>query len=89
MTDAGWPQRFGSKDALAKIAALRTGLPDTHAYYNVSAFRAGFPSSLALGPRVLKQNRGSQVATRPSLLVVNPFTPSFLPLRNPRPVTRS
>jgi hypothetical protein len=53
-------QRFGSKDALAKIAALRTGLPDTHAYYNIPAFRGGFPASLALGPRVLKQNRGSQ-----------------------------
>ncbi len=40
---------------------MRTGLPDTHAYYNIPAFRAGFPASLALGPRVLKQNRGSQV----------------------------
>jgi hypothetical protein len=27
-------QKFGAKDALAKIAPLRTGLPDTHAYYD-------------------------------------------------------
>ena len=27
-------QKFGAKDALAKIAPLRTGLPDTVAYYD-------------------------------------------------------
>jgi len=53
-------KRFGAKDALAKIAPLRTGLPDTYAYYDAEAWRANFPSSLSQGPRVVKQNRGSQ-----------------------------
>lgn len=54
-------QRFGSKDALFKIRHLRTGLPDTVAYYDEMSFRQAFPVNLATGPRVLKQNRGSQV----------------------------
>ena len=54
-------QQFGAKDALSKISALRTGLPDTRAYRDPSALRAHFPAALARGPRVLKQNRGSQV----------------------------
>mmetsp|Transcript_61712 Transcript_61712/g.151897 ORF Transcript_61712/g.151897 Transcript_61712/m.151897 type:complete len:451 (+) Transcript_61712:337-1689(+) len=53
-------QKFGSKDALFKIRHLRTGLPDTTAYYDEEAFRETFPANLATGPRVLKQNRGSQ-----------------------------
>lgn len=53
-------QKFGSKDALFKIRNLRTGLPDTQAYYDEETFRETFPINLAIGPRVLKQNRGSQ-----------------------------
>jgi len=53
-------QKFGAKDALAKIAPLRTGLPDTHAYYDAETWRAKFPSTISQGPRVVKQNRGSQ-----------------------------
>jgi len=53
-------RRFGAKDALAKIAPLRTGLPDTYAYYDVNSWREKFPTTLSQGPRVVKQNRGSQ-----------------------------
>jgi len=53
-------QKFGAKDALAKIAPLRTGLPDTLAYYDADSWRRSFPTTLSQGPRVVKQNRGSQ-----------------------------
>lgn len=53
-------KRMGAKDALVSIKHLSCGLPDTEAYYTVEEFAAGFPKSLATGPRVLKQNRGSQ-----------------------------
>jgi len=53
-------QKFGAKDALAKIAPLRTGLLDTLAYYDADAWRDSFPRTLSQGPRVVKQNRGSQ-----------------------------
>jgi len=53
-------QKFGAKDALAKIAPLRTGLPDTVAYYDAETWRAKFPTTISQGPRVVKQNRGSQ-----------------------------
>lgn len=53
-------QKFGAKDALAKIAPLRTGLPDTMAYYDAETWRKSFPTTIAQGPRVVKQNRGSQ-----------------------------
>lgn len=46
-------QRFGAKDALAKIAPLRTGLPDTAAYYDKDTWRQRFPVSLAQGARCL------------------------------------
>uniref|UniRef100_A0A7S0NCN6 DUF6815 domain-containing protein n=1 Tax=Hanusia phi TaxID=3032 RepID=A0A7S0NCN6_9CRYP len=52
--------KFGAKDALAKIAPLRTGLPDTFAYYDRETWRAKFPTTISQGPRVIKQNRGSQ-----------------------------
>jgi len=53
-------QKFGAKDALAKIAPLRTGLADTLAYYDVESWRDSLPKTLSQGPRVVKQNRGSQ-----------------------------
>jgi hypothetical protein len=40
-------QKFGAKDALAKIAPLRTGLPDTVAYYDADTWREGFPKSIS------------------------------------------
>ncbi|MFM8804467.1 MAG: Cj0069 family protein, partial [Planctomycetia bacterium] len=50
---------YGAKDALVKL--VDTGLvpPDTTAYYTVDDFRKRFPTILAGGRRVLKQNRGS------------------------------
>ena len=53
-------KRMGAKDALVSIKHLSCGLPDTEAYYTVEEFASQFPRSLATGPRVLKQNRGSQ-----------------------------
>ncbi|KAJ1467556.1 hypothetical protein T484DRAFT_1986194, partial [Baffinella frigidus] len=52
--------KFGAKDALAKVSALSTGLPDTLAYYTPQAWTEGIPTTLSQGPRVIKQNRGSQ-----------------------------
>ena len=39
---------------------MRTGLADTLAYYDVESWRDSLPKTLAQGPRVVKQNRGSQ-----------------------------
>ena len=50
---------YGAKDALVKLRDTGLVPPDTLAYYTIEAFREGFPRSLALGRRVLKQNRGS------------------------------
>ena len=52
--------KMGAKDALVKIKHLSCGMPDTYAYYDIPAFKAQFPKSVATGVRVLKQNRGSQ-----------------------------
>merc|ERR1719277_848368 len=59
-----WPspdvmEFMGAKDALCKIASLSIGLEDTLAYYDESAFKAGFMKTMAFQPRVIKQNRGS------------------------------
>ena len=50
---------FGSKNLLAKLN--KTGLvpEDTYAFYTIEEFKKTFPTSLSLGERVLKQNRGS------------------------------
>eukprot|EP00284_Hemiselmis_tepida_P014329 CAMPEP_0174931242 /NCGR_PEP_ID=MMETSP1355-20121228/32888_1 /TAXON_ID=464990 /ORGANISM="Hemiselmis tepida, Strain CCMP443" /LENGTH=286 /DNA_ID=CAMNT_0016177581 /DNA_START=53 /DNA_END=909 /DNA_ORIENTATION=+ len=53
-------QLFGSKEALARISNLRTGLADTAMYTDEVSFAKGFTANLAQGPRVLKQNRGFQ-----------------------------
>lgn len=50
---------YGAKDALVKLRDTQLVPEDTFAYYDVAAFREHFPKSLALGERVLKQNRGS------------------------------
>ena len=52
-------RQMGAKDALVKIKDLSCGMPDTYAYYNISNFKENFPKTIATGPRVLKQNRGS------------------------------
>mmetsp|Transcript_39330 Transcript_39330/g.77002 ORF Transcript_39330/g.77002 Transcript_39330/m.77002 type:complete len:453 (+) Transcript_39330:47-1405(+) len=53
-------QLFGSKEALARISNLRTGMADTVMYQDEATFRVTFSNNLAQGARVLKQNRGSQ-----------------------------
>lgn len=50
---------FGAKDALVKLRDTELVPSDTFVYYEMSDFRQEFPSALALGTRVLKQNRGS------------------------------
>jgi glutathione synthase/RimK-type ligase-like ATP-grasp enzyme len=51
---------FGAKDALSKLAGSPIVPLDTYAYYTIEQFKDSFPKTLALGARVLKQNRGSQ-----------------------------
>ena len=50
---------YGAKDALVKLTDLGLVPKDTYAYYTTEAFKTNFPTSLSLGERVLKQNRGS------------------------------
>jgi len=52
--------KMGAKDALVKIKDLQCGMPDTYAYYDMASFTSTFPTVMSTGPRVLKQNRGSQ-----------------------------
>lgn len=49
----------GAKDSLTKLRGTRFALDDTFAYYSLEELKEQFPRSLALGERVLKQNRGS------------------------------
>lgn len=51
---------YGAKDALSKLAGTATVPSDTVAYYTQEELEENFPKLLALKPRVLKQNRGSQ-----------------------------
>jgi hypothetical protein len=50
---------FGAKDALVKLRHTSMVPDDTYAYYTMEEFTGNFPTSLSLGERVLKQNRGS------------------------------
>ena len=50
---------FGAKDALVKLRHTSMVPDDTYAYYTQEEFVSQFPTSLSLGERVLKQNRGS------------------------------
>ncbi|MGE7675055.1 Cj0069 family protein [Lysinibacillus sp. NPDC094403] len=50
---------YGSKDVLSKLSSTNLVPDDTFAYYSIEAFKAQFPTSLAITERVLKQNRGS------------------------------
>lgn len=60
---------YGAKDALVKLAGTAAGLPDTYAYYDMDSLRTTFPTNIASGVRVLKQNRGS---TGEGIWVVRP-----------------
>ena len=59
--------KMGAKDALCKINSLSCGLPDTLAYYSEEELTAGFKKTCAFQPRVIKQNRGSQVCIATTL----------------------
>lgn len=50
---------YGAKDALVKLTNTSLVPADTYAYYSLQELFEQFPSSLAKGERVLKQNRGS------------------------------
>lgn len=50
---------YGAKDALVKLTSTSLVPEDTFAYYKVEELHEQFPSALAKGERVLKQNRGS------------------------------
>ena len=50
---------YGAKDALVKLRHTTLVPEDTFAYYSINEFKKIFPTSLANGERVLKQNRGS------------------------------
>ncbi len=51
---------YGAKDAVSKLAGTAIVPSDTVAYYTQEELVEGFPKLLAIKPRVLKQNRGSQ-----------------------------
>lgn len=50
---------YGAKDALVKLTSTSLVPEDTFAYYTLDELVDNFPSALANGERVLKQNRGS------------------------------
>lgn len=50
---------YGAKDALTKLTDIALVPNDTYAYYTLEELKEKFPTSLSLGERVLKQNRGS------------------------------
>ena len=50
---------YGAKDALVKLRQTSLVPEDTYAYYTIEDLKETFPTSLANGERVLKQNRGS------------------------------
>lgn len=50
---------LGAKDILYKLRDTSLVPTDTYAYYSQDEFVKQFPTSLALGDRILKQNRGS------------------------------
>ncbi|HEY0980138.1 MAG TPA: Cj0069 family protein [Candidatus Paceibacterota bacterium] len=51
---------YGAKDAVSKLAGTAIVPTDTVAYYTQEELVESFPKLLAIKPRVLKQNRGSQ-----------------------------
>lgn len=59
MTNPDVMIKYGSKDCLSKLAGTSLVPKDTYAYHDVQTFKKSFPTTLSLGERVLKQNRGS------------------------------
>lgn len=51
---------YGAKDAVAKLAGTKIVPANTYSYYTLAELKEKFPATLGTGPRVLKQNRGSQ-----------------------------
>lgn len=49
----------GAKDALVKIGDIALVPDDTFVYFDMVAFRVGFPTALTYVLRALKQHRGS------------------------------
>jgi len=60
MTHPRTVRLMGAKDSLTKIRHLQCGMSDTQVYYTAESFRQGFCETIVQGPRVMKQNRGSQ-----------------------------
>jgi hypothetical protein len=59
MTNPDVMTKYGAKDALVKLAGTSLVPQDTYGYYDIETFKKTFPTTLTLGERVLKQNRGS------------------------------
>mmetsp|Transcript_10563 Transcript_10563/g.64944 ORF Transcript_10563/g.64944 Transcript_10563/m.64944 type:complete len:471 (-) Transcript_10563:870-2282(-) len=53
-------KKMGSKMAIVKVNDLPFGMKDTFAYRDFHAWSTNFKETIATGPRVIKQNRGSQ-----------------------------
>jgi glutathione synthase/RimK-type ligase-like ATP-grasp enzyme len=50
---------YGAKSAIEKLKGTDLVPEDTYIYYDFDSMKESVPQSLATGPRVLKQNRGS------------------------------
>lgn len=50
---------YGAKDAVARLRDTSLVPDDVYTYYTLDALHTHFPTTLATGERVLKQNRGS------------------------------
>ena len=52
-------EKMGTKDALCQSKTMDFGLEDKLGYYSPVHIKAGFAKTIAVQPRVVKQNRGS------------------------------
>lgn len=50
---------YGAKNAVEQLKATKLVPDDVYTYYDLTTLKEQFPKTLALGERVLKQNRGS------------------------------
>ena len=51
--------KYGAKNAVEKLKGTELVPDEVYTYYNFESFKQNFPKTLAMGVRVLKQNRGS------------------------------
>lgn len=72
--------KYGAKDALVQLTDTAFVPDDTYAYYTIAQFKEQFPKSLAMGERVLKQNRGSTGEGIWRVVIEQPSTMTPLPL---------